>query len=383
MIKINKMLPWLLTVFMAFPFTSCGGSSDKAIAAPMNLAVDYVVVGATATNPAGDGSGVVKFVASATDATTYTFTLNGTTEAAQDGRKIYTFTTPGTNDYTVTVTAFNADNASISKKVTVSVYVSKGEGATTGESFKDQTLSVATDADYSTLVYADEFEKDGDVPTADYNQEIGGNGWGNAELQYYTNSNENAYVKDGMLHIVAKRQSMQGCDYTSARLTTKGLHEFQYGRFEIRAQLPSGIGTWPAIWMLGSNISTVEWPACGEIDIMEHVGYDQDVIHHSLHTTGSHGATVNTAYSTIAGVSTDFHVYICEWTPTNITFSVDDKKIYTYTPPTMTNTDWPFNQPFFFIFNIAMGGNWGGAGGPIPSSFTQCEMLIDYIRVYQ
>lgn len=379
--KIDKMIPWLLMSFMAFPFVSCGGGSDEAIAAvPTNLEVSYTIEGATTAASTGDGSGVVKFSATATDATTYTFTYNGATEAAQDGRKTYTFTTPGTNDYTVKVTAYSASNASVSKEVTVSVYVSKGDGATTGESYKDQKLSIATDEDYSTLVYADEFEVAGNVPTADYNQETGGHGWGNNESQYYTKSNENSFIKDGMLHIVAKRQNHEGSDFTSARLTTQGLHEFQYGRFEIRAQLPTGVGTWPALWMLGSNISTVGWPACGEIDIMEHVGHNQDHIHHSLHTTASHGATVNTSHSTIAGVSTSFHVYTCVWTPSDITFYVDDVKKYTYTPSIMTPDHWPFNKPHFFIFNIAMGGTWGGN---IASSFTQSEMLIDYVRVYQ
>lgn len=381
MMKFDKMILWLFLSLLVFPFTSCGGDSDEVVAAvPTNLEVSYIIEGATTGNRAGGGSGVVVFTASATDATTYTFTYDGATEAAQDGRKMYTFTTPGTNDYTVTVHAYNADNESVSKDVTVTVYVSNGEGATTGQSFKDQRLSIATDSDYSTLVYADEFEVDGNVPNADYNQEIGGHGWGNNESQYYTNRTSNSFIKDGMLHIVAKKENYEGMNYTSARLTTQGLHEFQYGRFEIKAQLPTGVGTWPAIWMLGANISSVGWPACGEIDIMEHVGHSQNDIHHSLHTTGSHGATVNTKHSKIADVSTTFHVYTCVWTPTDISFYVDDEHKYTYTPSTMTNTHWPFNKPQFLLFNIAMGGTWGGN---ISGSFTQSEMLIDYVRVYQ
>ena len=155
---------------------------------------------------------------------------------------------------------------------------------------------------------------------------------------------------------------------------------FTYGRVDVRAQLPSGDGTWPAIWTLGSNITEVSWPACGEIDIMEHVGNNQNEILHAIHTPSSFGNTVNKDSSIVATASTDFHVYSINWSQDQISFLVDDEIIYTYNPANKTDENWPFYQDQFIILNIAIGGT---LGGDVDSDFTESTMEIDYVRVYQ
>jgi len=182
------------------------------------------------------------------------------------------------------------------------------------------------------------------------------------------------------LRIQAQRESFAGANFTSARIKTQGRFSFTYGRVDVRAKLPTGRGTWPAIWMLGNNITSVGWPACGEIDIMEHVGNSQDVIHHSLHTPSSFGNTQNTFKKTIPEVSTKFHVYSVEWTAESIVFSIDNQPMYTYKPSNKTPATWPFDAPQFIILNVAMGGTFGGAIDP---AFQASTMEVDYVRVYQ
>ena len=257
-------------------------------------------------------------------------------------------------------------------------------------------------ADGMTLVWSDEFDDDGttyisgvDNPIDDskwFHQTKLPNGWGwyNNELQHYTNRIENSYVSDGTLKIVAKKEvfSDQGQtkDYTSARLNSK--FAFTYGVVEIRAKLPTGVGTWPAIWTLGKNINengaywqqqghgSVSWPACGEIDIMEHWGSNQNFIQSAMHTPSSHGATVNHGGRTISTVSSQFHVYKLEWTANKMTFSVDDYVHYIYNPPVKDASTWPFNKDQYLLLNVAIQSS-------IASSFTSSAMEIDYIRVYQ
>lgn len=228
------------------------------------------------------------------------------------------------------------------------------------------------------LVWSDEFDNDG-APCADnwgFDLGTGDGGWGNGESQYYTDRPDNVIVEDGFLKITAKAEAYEGSDYTSSRLLSKNKFEFQYGKVEVRAKLPTGGGTWPAIWMLGADLDTNPWPGAGEMDIMEHVGNNQDVIISALHFPGNSGGDAITESNTFTGVSDNFFVYGVEWTETDIIFSVDGTPTLTY-----PNSDAvPFNKDFFLILNVAMGGTLGGTIDP---AFTESTMEIDYVRVYQ
>ncbi|MGK4568227.1 glycoside hydrolase family 16 protein [Flavobacterium sp. 3HN19-14] len=202
------------------------------------------------------------------------------------------------------------------------------------------------------------------------------NGWGNNELETYTTSPDNSIVEGGYLKITAKKQSMDGFAYTSARLVSENKFDFKYGRAVIRAKLPTGAGTWPAIWMLGKNYQTSPWPACGEIDIMEHVGNQQNKIFATLHYPGHSGANGSGTTTMNPTASTEFHDYSVIWNQDVIKFYVDDQMFYSFQNSAST----PFNLNFFFILNVAMGGNFGGAVDP---AFIAATMEIDYVRVYQ
>jgi len=201
-------------------------------------------------------------------------------------------------------------------------------------------------------------------------------GWGNNESQIYTKVNHK--VENGYLVITAKKEDNV---YTSTRITTKNKQEFQYGRIEVRAKLPLGKGLWPAFWMLGSNISEVDWPLCGEIDIVEYVGREPNTIFTSLHTQDSHGNTINTAKRIIEGIEEGFHTYEIDWNKDKIEFYIDRELFYTFNPGIKTINIWPFDQPYFFIINLAIGGNFGGK--EIDDSIFPQEFIIDYIKVYQ
>lgn len=236
----------------------------------------------------------------------------------------------------------------------------------------------APPAEYTKLVWSDDFNTDGapDATKWIYDLGRGDSGWGNNEEQNYTNSATNVIVQGGSLKITAKKEASGGANYSSARLKTDGKFKFTYGKIEIRAKLPTGLGTWPAIWMLGSNYATKPWPACGEIDIMEHVGKNQNVILSTLHYPGHSGGNGNTGSKTIPNVSTEFHVYKAVWSPASVTTFVDDVQIHSVP----NDGSLPFNSDFFLILNVAMGGN---LGGNIDPAFTQSTMEVDYIKVYQ
>lgn len=230
-------------------------------------------------------------------------------------------------------------------------------------------------SEYNTLLWEEDFDTDGPLDPEVWNFETGNNnGWGNQELQYYTE--DNAVIEDGNLVITARAESSNGFDYTSSRITTKDNFEFQYGRVEVRAKLPAGAGTWPAIWMLGSNFDEVGWPEAGEIDIMEHKGNEPNVIHGTLHYPGRSGGNADGNTTTISDASTEFHIYTMEWSPERIVFLVDEEVYHTYE----NTADSPFNQDFFLILNVAMGGTFGGTVDP---NFEESSMEVDYIRVYQ
>lgn len=236
----------------------------------------------------------------------------------------------------------------------------------------------------TTPVWADEFDYTGRPDPSKWGYDIGGGGWGNNELQYYTNSVDNAGVANGKLTITAKKESLGGREYTSARLITKGKGDFLYGRFEIRAKLPAGKGTWPAIWMLPTDWAYGNWPESGEIDIMEHVGYDPDVIHISTHT-GAYYFKINTqktAVKKINNTTTAFHLYRVDWTPYAIRGFIDGEKIFEFINEGKGYKVWPFDKRFHLLLNIAVGGDWGGAKGVDPAIFP-AVMEVDYVRVYK
>ncbi len=236
------------------------------------------------------------------------------------------------------------------------------------------------------LVWEDEF--DGDTLDLDnWTHEIGGNGWGNEELQYYTDSERNSYVEDGSLIIKVIKETYQANGYTSARLVTKNKQDFKYGKFEMSAKLPTGKGTWPAFWMMPTDSYYGVWPNSGEIDIMEHVGYDLNHVHHSIHTE-----FFNHSLNTQKGdgeyhddVDTVFHKYTLEWLPDKLMYYVDDELQFTYDVnqfDCVKKGHWPFDKDFFVILNVAFGGMWGGAQG-IDTTLTEATFEIDYVRVYQ
>ena len=266
---------------------------------------------------------------------------------------------------------------------------------------KHTALSKAQGAVKWQLVWSDEFDYSGLPDPAKWAFDVGGHGWGNKELQFYTERRkENARVENGHLIIEARRDgsslearpnSSRRNEYTSARLISKGRGDWMYGRFEVSAKLPSGRGTWPAIWMLPSLKSYGKggWPDNGEIDIMEHVGFDPDVVHGSAHTKAYHHSirTTRTAKIQVPSARTAFNLYSVEWTPKEIRWYVNGKHYFTFvnerlTQPTADYKQWPFDKPFHLVLNLAVGGKWGGARGVDPSVWPQ-QMEIDYIRVYQ
>ena len=225
------------------------------------------------------------------------------------------------------------------------------------------------------LVWQDNFNGN-KIDTTAWTHEIAKPGWVNNEKQRYTNG-ENAKVKNGKLMITARNENNE---YTSARMITRDKKIFTYGIFEIKAKLPPGKGTWPALWMLGNNIKEVNWPMCGEMDIMEHVGREPGVIHSSIHNKSGYGATPYSGKLTIDNPFDKFHIYSMEWTPEFITFYVDGRKTYHYQPTNKTPENWPFDKPAYLIFNIAIGGDWGRE---IDDSIFPTTMTIDWVRVYQ
>ncbi|MFT5876422.1 MAG: beta-glucanase (GH16 family) [Dokdonia sp.] len=249
--------------------------------------------------------------------------------------------------------------------------------------------SNSLDVVYTSLVYADEFSYFGPVNTADWFSEVvppNSWGWFNGEKQHYTDRTDNAYLSNGSLKIVAKKETYTDygltLNYTSTRLNSN--FNFTYGRIDVRAKLPQGDGTWPAIWMLGTSIgnnwhpATISWPGCGEIDIMEHWGNVPNVVHGSTHTISSNGATVNTSQVKREGVFNEWHVYSVNWSPNQISFLMDGFLYYTYKPTVKNASTWPFDDPQFIVLNVAMGGIY-----PIDPNFVESQMEIDYIRVYQ
>jgi len=234
------------------------------------------------------------------------------------------------------------------------------------------------------LVWSDEFDYVGPPNPEKWNFQVGDHGWGNNELQMYTDG-ANAWVDGEKLIIEARKE---GDQITSTRMNTSGKGDWLYGRIEVRAKVPKLKGTWPAIWMLPTDWEYGGWPKSGEIDIMEHVGYDLDVIHTTIHTEAFHHE-INThigVHEKLEGATDEFKVYAMEWTPEELTWFVDGKKQFVYKPEEhcekVTSAEWPYNKRFHLLLNLAFGGDWGGAQG-VDLDGLPARFEVDWVRVYQ
>ena len=373
----------LLTI-LSISLFSCGSADsdsndnnsidDGTEIIPTNLNFDVEIVNTTSTYPNGDGSGLVKFTAFADNSVKYKF-ITGTGDEIENttGLAEYTYTKTGSNPYTVTVYAYSSTNHSASTFKSINVYVKEPE---------------------LTLVWSDEFDIDGAIDTTKWTAEVvppdDQKNWWNGEKQHYTDRTDNAYVSDGTLKIVAKKEEYTFINsrnesitknYTSARINTQNKFQFTYGRIDVRAKLPKGQGTWPAIWTLGANITDVGWPKCGEIDIMEHWGHEPSIVSSATHNQACSGGcnNVTVGKTTIPTYNTDFHIYSILWNENEIKFYIDENFKYAYKPSSKNNDNWPYKADQFLILNVAMGGSWF----QIDSSFTESQMEVDYIRVYQ
>lgn len=235
------------------------------------------------------------------------------------------------------------------------------------------------------LVWSDEFNYTGLPDSAKWSYDTGAHGWGNNEKQFYTKERlQNANVKNGVLNITVLKENYEGAGFTSARLVSKNKGDWTYGRFEIKAKMPKGRGLWPAIWMLPTDWKYGNWPVSGEIDIMEHVGYLPDSVFGTVHT-GAYNHIIGTQKGTKTfrkDLSDAFHVYALDWNDNEIKIFVDDELYFIYKNEKSTHQEWPFDQPFYMILNVAVGGNWGGKNGIDENIFPQ-SMQVDWVRVYQ
>ena len=233
-----------------------------------------------------------------------------------------------------------------------------------------------------TLAWSDEFTANY-INSNNWSYDTGGSGWGNNELEYYTNSNKNAYTTGGYLVIEARKETMGTNNYTSARMISKDKKTFTYGRIDFRAKLPKGQGVWPALWMLGNNIGTTPWPACGEIDIMELLGHEPQKTYGTIHWGAAGGASTHIGgnYSLSSLTFNDkFHLFSLKWEADKLSFLIDDV-VYFTANKSQVNGDYPFDKPFFFIMNLAVGGNW--PGNPDATTVFPQRMIVDYVRVFQ
>ncbi len=347
---LKNMAVLLFSFFILGSCKKAGADNGVTKIPPSNLTI--------LTTVSTDGSGKVAFTATADNAVAYAYELgNGDIKTAPAGILNYQYTLAGTHTYTVTVTATSSSGLNIKKSAQVSVTVQAGTAG---------------------LFWSEEFNTDGapDAAKWGYDTGTGSGGWGNEELEYYTSRAENVIVQNGVLKIKAIKEIYSGSAYTSARLLSKGKFAFTYGKIEVRAKIPAGVGTWPAIWMLGSNISAAGWPGCGEIDIMEHRGSELNKIFGTLHYPGRSGGNADGGTKMISNSSTEFHIYTVDWSASSIKIYADNQLYHT-----VANSDnIPFNHDFFFILNVAMGGTFAGSVDPL---FTNATMEVDYIRVYK
>lgn len=357
-----------------------------------------------------EGNGTTKMVVSITlsAATTASVSVNystkdGSAKAGSDYTASSSTTTfePGEIKKTIEIELVADTLREQDESFTISL--DGARNATLGDSeascmiLNDDSFTLIEDIGYTTpssypgktLIWSDEFN-DANVSTTNWTYEIGTGcpnlcGWGNNERQFYTSRKDNAYQTQGKLVIEAIKESYSGSSYTSARMISRNKKYFKFGRIDMRAKLPEGQGIWPALWML-PNSSTYGWPKGGEIDVMELVGHQPSIIHGTVHyatSTNSHRSTTKSYALSSGKFSDEFHVFSIDWRQDTIEFFVDDKKYQTITRAAIEGGGaiYPFNEPFFFIMNIAVGGNWPGY--PNASTVFPQQMAVDYVRVFQ
>ena len=360
----------LATSFLLF--MSCGSDETQMNSDdPDNLVVEVEFF---------DGQpGYVEITATANNAVEYQFDLGESRTAPKTNTSGFlTHTYQEIGNYELEVKAFGTSGRFLREKKLVPF----GE-SNTSETIDDRGYTTPTSYDGMNLIWSDEFN-DASLNTSNWNYEIGtGNGgWGNNELQYY--KEENTSLDQGYLIIEAKKESFSGSQYTSSRLTTENKFDFKYGRVDIRALLPKGQGLWPALWMLGSNFRTIGWPFCGEIDIMEMIGGGagrDDTVHGTVHwDDGGTKADFGGSRKLSSGIFNDeFHVFSIIWRDTEIKWYLDDVQYHRVDTSPVELSE--FQNEFFFIFNVAVGGNWPGSPNG-STSFSQ-QMIVDYVRVFQ
>ncbi len=389
-----KVFIFLLSIII---INGCGKKGNDSVSSEPLISINNV------QQPRGN-SGTTNFQftvsvdkASTNDIVANYSTTDGTAKAGTD----YTATS-GTikipaNQTSATINVSVAGDSLRESNKTFFVQLSNPTNATLGAPqatatiFCDGTYLPVSDSGYVTplsypgytLTWNDEFNEDA-LDAASWNYETGGSGWGNNELENYTNSIENCFITQHKYLVIEARNEKAGDNnYTSARIQTMGKREFKYGRIDIRARLPYGQGLWPALWMLGSNINTAPWPLCGEIDMVEVLGNNVSKTYGTLHwEDATTGHLQSGSHYTLVGddFSKEFHVFTTIWTANKIEWYVDDVEYFLADQASITGTD-PFNNPFFFIFNVAVGGNWPGS--PDGTTVFPQRMIVDYVRVFQ
>ncbi|WP_233589455.1 glycoside hydrolase family 16 protein [Flavobacterium bomense] len=351
MFKKILVFPTLLLCVLISCSSGDSGGGKTPDNPKINVAINTEIVGTTVQMLNGDGNGLVKFNITPSSGVSYKIVFgDGEIAETTTGTITHTYKSSGTKTYTIDVTVFN--------------------GLKYFTATKSIVVFVAT-----IQVWGDEFNIDGAPDSNKWALQLWDPGRVNNELQSYTNRPENVIIEGGVLKIKAIREKYGKGDFTSARLESNGKFDFTYGKIVIRAKVPTGVGTWPAVWMLGSNIGSVGWPAWGERDILDSVGKNPNQNHSSLHSPGRSGNTPDTSTIKVPNDNTEFHIYTADWRADYIKFSVDDVVYYTF-----VNSDkFPFNKNFYLIVNLAMGGVWGG---PVDPNFTSSTLQVDYIRVY-
>jgi len=367
------MKNFLFGLTILFVFASCSqddDSADSIVEIPTNLTTSVTInektVSITAT---ADGAASFSFLFIENDVETFV--------VSEDGTASHTFVFSGTHQ--VRTRAYSSANSFFDFAEKYDSFQIEGEDPITGP----PTTGYSTPSSYAgyNLVWNDEFE--GNSLSSDWTQEIGNGtwGWGNNEQQYYRS--QNTLVQDGYLQITARKQAYEGYNYTSSRIKTQGKQSFKYGRIDIRAALPYGKGIWPALWMLGEDFSSVGWPQCGEIDVMEMVGgegLNDRTVHGTMHWSHNNShASYSGSNSLPSGqkFAEEFHVFSIIWDASQIRFYRDDIQYHVMNTASIS----AFQEDFFFIFNVAVGGNWPGS--PNPSTLFPQTMIVDYVRVFQ
>ncbi len=353
-----RFLYWLFFAPVAFLLlTSCKNDAAESTIDPENLQVDITI--------SEDGSGIIDVIATANNTTNYTFYSNNSIgDSITNTTGVFTYTYAITGVYTLQIRAYGSSGRYLKQEFEINIEVDGGN---------------------MNLVWQDEFNGSA-LNTSDWSYDNGDGcpnlcGWGNNELEYY--KEENVEVANGYLTLEARDESFGGRNYTSGKIKTLGKKEFKYGRIDIRAILPKGQGIWPALWMLGTNISTVGWPACGEIDIIELIGGGSgrdNKTYGTIHWDSNGYASYGGNYTLSSGIFNDeFHVFTIIWTSESITWFVDDVQfhIVDITPSGMSE----FHENMYLIFNVAVGGNWPGS--PDATTVFPQQMVVDYIRVFQ